>query len=77
MKEPQIGERVKVQVKHWARAGQYGVIEDINEKGSYLIRFERKGVGFNEGTYLFLTVRDFDIIDPLPPLINSNNDFKT
>lgn len=64
---PQIGDRIKVVVRHWCRGNHLGIIRDLAEvdcdapHGKHLVRFDIQGVGI-QGRYLFLDEKDFSIL---------------
>jgi hypothetical protein len=54
----EIGQKVRVNAKHWSRANQTGEVVGYNETGTTcLIKFDVKGVGFNDGWNLYLDER--------------------
>jgi len=56
----QIGSRVRIDKKHWARARQTGVIIEFLENGRLVIEFEREGIGFDGGKKLALGQEDLE-----------------
>lgn len=56
----EVGTRVKVSKQHWARARQEGTIVEITFDGMFIIQFDRKGIGFNDGLCLQLREEDLE-----------------
>jgi len=56
----QIGSRVRVDKKHWARARQPGTIIEFLENGRLVVEFDREGIGFDEGKKLVLGQEDLE-----------------
>lgn len=57
----EVGVKVRVIAKHWARGSQIGQILELMEADEgtrYLVEFSRKGVGFDGGRHLVLGEKD-------------------
>lgn len=52
----QLGTQVRVNVKHWARGNALGTVTEINPERlcPYLVTFDVKGIGIEDGTCLWL-----------------------
>jgi hypothetical protein len=60
-----VGVKVRVIAKHWARGSQVGEILELveaDEGTRYLVVFSRKGVGINGGRMLVLGEKDLSEI---------------
>lgn len=55
------GDRIEVSSKHWCRSNELGTIVEVLTKGKYLILFDKEGVGFDGGSMLQLTEKDFNL----------------
>lgn len=60
MSEIVVGERVRVQRNHWARAREAGTITEVNDDGSFVVKFDRPKIGFDDGLCLVLRQEDLD-----------------
>lgn len=61
--EPVINDRVVVYSLHWARPRQYGIIRGIDEtSGYFLIEFEKVGIGFDGGKFLYVDSKQFTVV---------------
>jgi len=56
----QIGSRVRIGKKHWARARQYGTVVEIIEDGRLVVEFDRIGIGFDDGKKLVFGQEDLE-----------------
>ena len=63
MKQPELGDQIKVNAHHWARAHDCGTIIALLSKGRFEILFDNKGKGYNNGTTLQVDMKDFELID--------------
>lgn len=63
MREPEPGQRVRIRANHWSRARQKGTIREQTSNLRYLIEFDHRGTGFDNGKFLFLDERDFSVVE--------------
>jgi hypothetical protein len=56
----EIGTRVRVDKKHWARARAWGTVVEILESGRLVIEFDKTGIGFDEGRKMQLGQEDLE-----------------
>jgi hypothetical protein len=56
----EVGTRVKIAKGHWARARQEGTIVEVTNSGMFIVQFDRKGIGFNDGLCLQLKQEDLE-----------------
>jgi hypothetical protein len=60
MKILEVGQKVRVHRSHWARARAVGEIIEILDDGSFVVKFDQPGVGFNGGLCLKLKQEDLE-----------------
>ena len=58
-----VNDIVLVRNNHWARPYARGLVEEVLEKGRYLILFEQPGIGFDGGLHLALDSNDLELAD--------------
>ena len=63
MKYPKLGDKIKVAAHHWARAHDEGVVVAELPRSRYEVLFDTKGIGYNNGTTLTISVKDLEIIE--------------
>ena len=63
MKQPKLGDRIKVSTHHWCRAHDVGVIVAELPRGRFEVLFDREGVGYDGGKRLAIDEKDFEVIE--------------
>lgn len=63
MREPEANDRVRVLPQHWARGRQLGTLGEMDSSCRYLVEFDRRGVGFDGGKFLYLDAIDFTVVE--------------
>ena len=55
-----VGDKVRVSRSHWARARETGTIAELTDDGRFIVKFDRQGIGFDDGWCLQLRQEDLD-----------------
>jgi hypothetical protein len=63
MKQPKLGDQIKVSAHHWCRAHDVGTIVAELPHGRFEILFDKEGGGYNKGTTLMLDEKDIEIVE--------------
>jgi hypothetical protein len=56
----EIGTRVRIDKKHWARARSWGKVVELLESGRFVVEFDKKGIGYDDGWKLQLGHEDIE-----------------
>ena len=62
MKQPKIGDQIKVNAHHWCRAHDEGTIVAAMPHGRFEVLFDVVGAGYGDGKLLIVDIKDFEVI---------------